>query len=129
MDSQTLVTIVIVIAVIIIIIAVVQSNNAPLELFDNLGYIPAPYNRNNFNPQQYELNNPGLDIFNNSMCSKSCCSRQWPTPFPQEYDPEICPYKNNFIPNQYTCMGPQGVGCLCLDRQDATYLYNRGNNA
>ena len=25
-----------------------------------------------------------------NLCSKSCCSEQWPTPFKQKYDPYVC---------------------------------------
>lgn len=40
-----------------------------------------------------------------NLCSKSCCSAQWPTPFKQKYDPYVCDGKknNNFIPSNVFC--------------------------
>lgn len=31
-----------------------------------------------------------------NLCSKSCCSEQWPTPFKQKYDPYVCGSKDKF---------------------------------
>jgi hypothetical protein len=33
-----------------------------------------------------------------NLCSKSCCSEQWPTPFKQKYDPYVCGNKSKFVP-------------------------------
>jgi hypothetical protein len=36
-------------------------------------------------------------IFSN-LCSKSCCSAQWPTPHKAKHDPYVCANKDKFVP-------------------------------
>lgn len=38
-----------------------------------------------------------------NLCSKSCCSSQWPTPFKQKYDPYVCNNKSDFVPSRMFC--------------------------
>jgi len=38
-----------------------------------------------------------------NLCSKSCCSEQWPTPFKQKYDPYVCGSKDKFSSSGYFC--------------------------
>lgn len=65
-----------------------------------------------------------------NMCSKSCCSSQWPTPFSLPTDPLICNNKDKFMPSPYYCNnGWQDSGCLCLTKPQYANLMNRGNNA
>lgn len=64
-----------------------------------------------------------------NLCSKSCCSEQWPTPFKQKYDPYVCNNKDKFVPSNYFCNNTfQDSGCLCLTKSQASFLYNRGGN-
>ncbi|AYV78262.1 MAG: hypothetical protein Edafosvirus8_12 [Edafosvirus sp.] len=64
------------------------------------------------------------------MCSKSCCSNQWPTPFKLPTDPLICANKDKFMPSPYFCNnGFQDSGCLCMTKPQYANLMNRGNNA
>lgn len=64
-----------------------------------------------------------------NLCSKSCCSEQWPTPFKQKYDPYICANKDKFVPSKTFCNNSfQDSGCLCLTKDQAKFLYNRGGN-
>jgi hypothetical protein len=64
-----------------------------------------------------------------NLCSKSCCSAQWPTPFKQKYDPYVCGSKGQFVPSQIFCNNSfQDAGCLCLNKNQAQFLYNRGGN-
>ena len=64
-----------------------------------------------------------------NLCSKSCCSEQWPTPFKQKYDPFVCKNKDQFIPSNIFCNNSfQDSGCLCLNKKQAQFLYNRGGN-
>lgn len=64
-----------------------------------------------------------------NLCSKSCCSEQWPTPFKQKYDPYVCGNKDKFVPSNIFCSNSfQDSGCLCLTKKQATNLYNRGGN-
>jgi hypothetical protein len=71
----------------------------------------------------------------NNLCSRSCCSAQWPTPFKQKYDPYVCSNGNGsnadyvaggsniFCNNSF-----QDAGCLCLTKKQQQFLYNRGGN-
>jgi len=65
-----------------------------------------------------------------NLCSKSCCSAQWPTPFKQKYDPYVCGgAKSDYVPSTIFCNNSfQDAGCLCLNKKQATFLYNRGGN-
>src|SRR3990172_4653346 len=65
-----------------------------------------------------------------NLCSKSCCSEQWPTPFKQKSDPFVCSNKDkngangksdgasDFTGSRYFCNNSfQDAGCLCLTRK------------
>lgn len=65
----------------------------------------------------------------NNLCSKSCCSEQWPTPFKMKYDPYVCKNKSEFVPSNTFCNNSfQDAGCLCLSKKQSQFLYNRGGN-
>ena len=65
-----------------------------------------------------------------NLCSKSCCSTQYPTPFGLPVDPLVCGSKQEFVPSTYTCNnGWQDGGCLCMTKEQALFLNTRGNNA
>jgi hypothetical protein len=67
--------------------------------------------------------------FQNMMCSKSCCSEQWPTPHKLKHDPYVCGNKDEFVPSKYYCNNTfQDSGCLCLPKKAGRHLYNRGGN-
>jgi hypothetical protein len=69
------------------------------------------------------------DTVVHNLCSKSCCSAQWPTPFKQKYDPYVCANKDQFVPSNIFCNNTfQDSGCLCLTKPQAQKLYNRGGN-
>ena len=64
-----------------------------------------------------------------NLCSKSCCSEQWPTPFKNKYDPYVCGSKQKFYPSNYFCNNSfQDAGCACLSAKQTSFLYNRGGN-
>jgi len=64
-----------------------------------------------------------------NLCSKSCCSDQWPTPFKQKYDPYVCGNKDKFVSSRIMCNNSaQDSGCLCLSKEQASFIYNRGGN-
>lgn len=70
--------------------------------------------------------NAGLNF---NMCSKSCCSPQYPPPFPLGSDPLICNSEDEFVPSSYKCNnGWQDSGCLCMTKEQALFLNKRGNN-
>jgi hypothetical protein len=63
----------------------------------------------------------------NNMCSKSCCSSQYPTPFKQKYDPYVCANKDQFVPSNMMCNNSfNDSGCMCLTKKQASFIYNRG---
>lgn len=65
-----------------------------------------------------------------NLCSKSCCSAQYPPPFGLPVDPLVCGSKKEFVPSTYTCNnGWQDSGCLCMTKDQALFLNTRGNNA
>ena len=66
-----------------------------------------------------------------NLCSKSCCSEQWPTPFKQKYDPYVCGLKakGELVPTNIMCNNTfQDSGCLCATKDQFKFLYNRGAN-
>jgi hypothetical protein len=71
--------------------------------------------------------NAGLNF---NMCSKSCCSPQYPPPFGIPADPLVCNSDTEFVSTSYTCNnGWQDSGCLCLSKDQALFLNKRGNNS
>ena len=69
-----------------------------------------------------------------NLCSRSCCSDQYPTPFKLKHDPYVCNAKNKdgsskYIPSRVMCNNTfQDSGCLCLTKEQGEFLYNRGGN-
>jgi len=67
----------------------------------------------------------------NNLCSKSCCSPQWPTPFRVPEDRFVCQQKRNgnLVPSQYYCNNAfQDAGCLCMTKEQGNFLFSRGGN-
>jgi len=65
----------------------------------------------------------------NNLCSKSCCSEQWPLPFKQKMDPYVCANKSQFVPSSYFCSNSfQDAGCLCLTKDQSQFIANRGGS-
>lgn len=73
--------------------------------------------------------NDGRTGLHTNMCSKMCCSAQYPVPHKLEHDKKLCNLKN-FVPSNLMCNNAwQNSGCLCLTKPQANMLYNRGGNA
>ncbi len=73
--------------------------------------------------------NNGLMGLNYNMCSKSCCSKQYPTPFTQDVDVVADSMSDKFTPSQYTCNNAwQNTGCVCMTKNQKSFLASRGNN-
>jgi hypothetical protein len=65
-----------------------------------------------------------------AMCSKSCCSPQYPLPFSIDSDKMLCNSEEKYISSSYTCNnGWQDTGCLCMTKEQANFLGSRGKNA
>jgi hypothetical protein len=74
-----------------------------------------------------ENGNAGLHF---NMCSPSCCSPQYPTPFPLPVDPMICMSGQEFVPSSYSCRNEsQNAGCVCMTQEQSEFLGSRGGNA
>lgn len=84
-------------------------------------------------PKNYFLLDDGaegtLGVHDN-MCSKACCSDQYPPPFKLKVDPLVCGNKGDFVPSNLMCNNSwQNSGCLCLTKKQSKFLANRGGNA
>jgi hypothetical protein len=67
---------------------------------------------------------------NYNMCSKSCCSPQYPTPFELESDEQVNKMKDKFVLNNYACNNAwNNAGCVCMTQEQHKYLSSRGGNA
>ncbi len=65
-----------------------------------------------------------------NMCSKSCCSEQYPLPFKMPNDEFIDKNKKEFTPTNYSCNNAwQDSGCVCMTNNQANFLGSRGGNA
>jgi hypothetical protein len=64
----------------------------------------------------------------NAMCSKSCCGKQWPTPFEMKDDRLSNEDLKRIVPNNFSCQGDKGHGCVCIDKETHGFLSTRGNN-
>lgn len=64
-----------------------------------------------------------------NMCSKACCSTQYPPPIDLPVDPLVCNSKQKFVSSSYTCNnGLQDSGCVCMTEDQAELFARRGNN-
>jgi hypothetical protein len=66
---------------------------------------------------------------NYNLCSKSCCSQQWPVPFDLKPDPLVEKGAKDFVPSSYMCNNAwQDSGCLCMTKDQSQFLANRGQS-
>lgn len=64
-----------------------------------------------------------------SLCSKSCCTQQYPLPFELPDDKLVKNSKINYVRTGYTCNnGFQDTGCLCMTQEQSDFLKKRGQN-
>lgn len=72
--------------------------------------------------------NGGMGL-NYNMCSKSCCSQQYPPPFELEKDAMVEKMKDKFVPNNYMCNNSwNNSGCVCMTAKQRDYIEGRGGN-
>ena len=83
-------------------------------------------------PENYYFLDDGAEgkmSIQHNLCSKSCCSEQYPTPFKLKYDGNVCANKSKYVPSQIMCNNAhQDSGCLCMTQDQAKFLTNRGGN-
>jgi hypothetical protein len=66
----------------------------------------------------------------NNLCSKSCCSEQYPLSFNMPTDELVCANKEKYVPTNYKCNNAwQDSGCVCLTEKQGQFLSDRGGNA
>lgn len=65
-----------------------------------------------------------------NMCSKACCSEQWPLPFKMPHEERVCNNKDKFVPSPYFCNNAwQDSGCVCMTKDQSDFIGGRGKNA
>lgn len=83
-------------------------------------------------PENYYFLDDGADgkmSIQHNLCSRSCCSEQYPPPFKLKYDSYVCKNKDKFVPSQVMCNNTfQDSGCLCMTKEQAEFLTSRGGN-
>lgn len=78
-------------------------------------------------PNMKGIGDTGLNF---NLCSKSCCSDQWPVPFRMPVDKMTCSSTDEFVPSNLYCNnGWQDSGCLCLKKDQADFINSRGENS
>ncbi len=66
---------------------------------------------------------------NYNMCSKSCCSKQFPPPFALDHDSAVCGVKDKLVASDYMCNNSwQDSGCVCMTDEQKSFLAHRGGN-
>jgi len=94
-----------------------------------LDSIMTSYGYHPYMDDQIDIGNDGMRL-SNDICSKSCCSPQFPTPGDMPEDPFILANKDKFVPTGYTCNNSfNDSGCLCMTRKQGEFINRRGNNA
>lgn len=137
-------TCIMIILIVVIFIILLQQQEEPFGNTDDLKFAKKidensvdntidkmpPYTI--IHPDSYLLDDGfrGRTGLHTNLCSKACCSSQYPLPFDLKYDPGVCANKDIFVPNNIMCNSSwQDSGCLCLTKDQAKNLYNRGGNA
>ena len=74
-----------------------------------------------------DLGNAGLEF---NLCSKSCCSAQYPNGIESKPDAFVCGSPDKFVPTTYTCNNAyEDSGCVCMTQKQMDFLNRRGGNA
>lgn len=86
----------------------------------------------NINEQDQFLINPAYDVTRNN-CSKACCSPTYGNPNLEsiERNPEIIQKVRNgdYVPNRMYCNNnSEDAGCMCMTKEQAAFIRNRGGN-
>lgn len=125
----------ILLAIAFVIVVYLMWTSQPKQdmVTENFTSEPLPWDNNQNDPNRMYMLDDGSDgnqgLLNN-MCSQSCCSQQYPTPFPVPFDPLVCGSEQEYVPSNFTCTNPdQNVGCMCLTKDQANFLGSRGGNA
>jgi len=91
-------------------------------------FIVMPY-LDNQNSKEQNDNFSNLRKIDKNICSRHCCKyTQWPVSF-NTTDPENdSKLFKDYIGTNLSCNGgPDGGGCVCVNKEDYEYLSNHGN--
>ena len=106
----------------------IQKTDVPILSPENI--IPAE--NSDYSPDHLYFLDDGAEgrmSIHHNLCSKSCCSEQYPLPFKLPEDPYVMANKDKFVPSNYFCSNnAQDSGCLCLSKEQDDFLYDRGGN-
>jgi hypothetical protein len=95
--------------------------------------VEKPWSRNTGNYGEADILDDGANGMlglNFNMCSKNCCSAQYPPPFSVTPDDYLLMSGKEYVPTSYKCSNSwQDSGCLCLTKEQALNLNSRGSNA
>lgn len=121
------------IAFVIVIYLMWTSRPKQEIVLENFTSEPLPWDNNQNDMNRMYMLDDGADGnlgLQNNMCSQSCCSPQYPTPFPMPFDPLVCGSEEEYMPSNFTCTNAdQNAGCMCLTKDQADFLGSRGGNA
>ena len=118
-----------------------NPNNRLSKDAEKNGFVGLPndsdYPWTNVNSTKYgevdSLLGDDLNDLNFGLCSKSCCTQQYPLPFSLPADKfvqQAIAEGKEFVPSNYTCNNSwQDTGCMCMTKKDAKLLSARGMNA
>jgi hypothetical protein len=72
------------------------------------------------------MGNAGLEF---NLCSKSCCTAQYPNGIKMKPDEFVCGSKDKFTSSSYTCNNAyQDSGCVCMTEKQSDFINSRGGN-
>jgi len=133
MEKELKILLAIAFVVVIYLIFISNQTSTVKSETENFSSEPLPWDSNQSDMNHMYLLDDGLNGnlgLHNNMCSQSCCSQQYPTPFPMPYDPLVCGSEQEYMPSNFTCTNSdQNAGCMCLTKEQSDFLGSRGGNA
>ncbi len=103
------------------------------QLVDEEDELDIPWMKNKKNYGKIDMLDDGLNGdagVNFNLCSKACCTQQYPPPFLTSLDNFVCNSDKKFVPTSYSCNnGYQDSGCLCMTEEQSKFIGSRGNNS
>lgn len=114
-----------------------QPNIAQQVEDDNFIPLPTeaeyPWSRNTGNYGEADILDDGANGMlglNFNLCSKNCCSSQYPPSFSLNPSDFVLMSGKEFIPTSYKCSNSwEDAGCLCMTPEQGLFLNRRGGNA
>lgn len=88
------------------------------------------HNKNNYGETDTLDGDLGEMSLEYNLCSKSCCSSQYPNGIDMKPDEFVCGSPDKFVPTTYTCNNAyEDSGCVCMTQKQMDFLNRRGGNA